>query len=372
MTKREMNLCVFQGKPIPHVFFQPRIEAWYAWHKQFGLLPAGYEDVGLLELYDKLDLSMRYTHHETGMPDPIQRTYSKKVRINRHTRDGKTTTVIETPFGDLVSYSVLTVDKTWRTIKFPVKDSDDLRKLRWLYQNTTFTFDRQRFRQGSEFIGERGEPQFWLPHSPYQELCLGWMKLADLIYALHDAPADVEATMQAIDDSYDALYEEVAACDEVRIVNFGENIHAQLLSPHYFEKHLIPFYEKRAGQLKRAGIYTHIHIDGYFKPLLPYLKDLPFDGLEALTPFPQGDVSIEEMRAHTGDKVLLDGIPGVLFLPQHSDEELAECVEKLVELFHPRLVLGISDELPQGAGVEGIERVKWISDYCKSACPSDP
>ena len=289
--------------------------------------------------------------------------------MKEHAEEGKTVTVTQTPFGELVQVSVLTVDRSWRTVGFPVKDRDDLRKLRWLCQNTTFTFDRERFRQGGEFIGERGEPQFWLPHSPYQALCLEWMKLADLIYALHDAPADVEATMQAIDDSQDALYEQIAASGNVRIINFGENIHAQLLSPQYFEKYLIPFYEKRAGQLKQAGIYTHIHIDGYFKPLLPYLKDLPFDGLEALTPLPQGDVSLEEMHAHIGDKVLLDGIPAVLFLPQHSDEELAECVEKLVKLFHPRLVLGISDELPQGATVQGIERVKWISDYCRGSRP---
>ena len=29
MNFREMNLRVFQGKPLPHVFFQPRFEPWY-------------------------------------------------------------------------------------------------------------------------------------------------------------------------------------------------------------------------------------------------------------------------------------------------------------------------------------------------------
>jgi hypothetical protein len=36
-----------------------------------------------------------------------------------------------------------------------------------------------------------------------------------------------------------------------------------------------------------------------------------------------------------------------------------------VELFHPRLVLGISDELPEGAGEESLERVRKISDWCR-------
>jgi hypothetical protein len=39
MSRREMNLRVFQGEPIPHVFFQPRFEPWFDWHTQFDSLP---------------------------------------------------------------------------------------------------------------------------------------------------------------------------------------------------------------------------------------------------------------------------------------------------------------------------------------------
>jgi len=39
MNYREMNLRVFAGEPIPHVFFQPRFEPWYDWQQQFGRLP---------------------------------------------------------------------------------------------------------------------------------------------------------------------------------------------------------------------------------------------------------------------------------------------------------------------------------------------
>jgi hypothetical protein len=178
--------------------------------------------------------------------------------------------------------------------------------------------------------------------------------------------------MEAIDDSYDQLYEELPASGLVRILNFGENIHDQLLSPRYFERYLVPFWEKRCGQLRAGGIFTHVHIDGFFRSLLPYLACLPFDGLEALTPQPQGDVSLEEIRAHIGDKVLLDGIPAVLFLPHYSREVLIQTVETIVELFHPRLVLGVSDEVPEGAEPrEAIERIRMISDWCRSHPPAD-
>jgi hypothetical protein len=107
-----------------------------------------------------------------------------------------------------------------------------------------------------------------------------------------------------------------------------------------------------------------MHLDGYFHSLLPTLKDLPFDGIEALTPVPQGDVELEEMKEHIGDKILLDGIPAVCFMPSFSREELMAITEKVVALFSPRLVLGISDELPEGTDAEGIERVRMVADWC--------
>lgn len=367
MTFREMNLRVFEGKPIPHIFFQPRMEPWLHWHKMFDQLSTRLREMTVTEFYDDLDCSMRYIHYYTGMPDPVVRDFAPDVRVPERTSETTCTRVYETPYGDLVQTLELTVDKTWRTVGFPVRTPDDLKALRWLYRHTTYHFSVENFRQGSDLVAERGEPQFWVPKSPYQALAQIWMKLPDLIYALVDAPDVVEDTMKAIDDSYDALYEEIVAGGQVKILNFGENIHDQLISPHYWERFFLPFYEKRCGQLKRAGIYSHVHIDGYFRSLLPYLEDLPLDGIEALTPTPQGDVSLEEIAEYIGDKVLLDGIPAVMFMPQYSSEELMAMVEKIVELFSPRLVLGISDELPEGTGEKALERVRMISEWCRNS-----
>lgn len=365
MTFREMNLKVFRKEPVPHVLFQPRFESWYHWQKKFAGFPPEHDAMSLAELYDELQVSQRYTHHETGIPSPLISHRSPEVKVREKTEEREMMRTYETPHGDLVESFRLTVDDVWREVDFPVKQPEDLKKLRWLLQRTTYSFSAERFEQGDKYLGDRGEPQFWLPKSPYQALAQQWMKLEDFIYALADCPDEVEETMKAIDDTYDGLYEEIVAAGIVKIANFGENIHDQLISPRYFEQYLIPWYEKRSGQLRKAGIYTHNHIDGYFRSLLKYLKDLPFDGLEALTPLPQGDVSLEEMKEHIGDKILLDGIPAVFFLTTYSCEQVMETVERIVELFHPRLVLGASDEVPQGADAEGaIKKLQMVSKWC--------
>ncbi len=370
MTKREMNLRIFQGKDIPYPLFQPRIEPWYNWHRQFNVMPERYKDYSLLELYDELDISMRYIAYYTEIPSPVGLKYTDKVKISEKEMDSECRLItIDTPYGELTREIRLTSDRNWRTSRSCIKTREDIKKATWLFRNTEFYFIEENFDKGDRFIGDRGEPQFALPRSPYQSLHVdgSWMTLENLIYGLNDFPQEMEELMSAIDESYDHLYEEVISHrDKVKIVNFGENIDCYLLSPKYFEKYLIPFWDKRSNQLRKAGIYTHIHIDGHFRPILKYLKDLPFDGLEALTPYPQGDVSIEDMKEYIGDNVLLDGIPAILFLPIYPREELYRCVEELIRLFHPRLVLGISDEIPEGVEEEGIERVRWISEYCKS------
>ncbi len=63
------------------------------------------------------------------------------------------------------------------------------------------------------------------------------------------------------------------------------------------------------------------------------------------------------MKAALGDKVLLDGIPAVYFLPYFPEEELIACTKRVIELFHPRLALGISDEIPPDGDIERVRRI---------------
>jgi len=361
MSKRELNLRIFEKK-TEEVLFQPRIEWWYQYNKLRGTLPSRYRKMTLLELFDDLDVSIRYFSYATGLPGAIGLRHSKKVKIREKTKGKTKFLVYSTPKGDLVEELKKSSDGAWRISKFPVKTAEDIEKAIWLFENTSYFLIKENFERGEEFVGQRGEPQFFVPRSGYQHLAIELMGTENLIYALADFPKKVERLMQAIDSSYDVLYEEIISYGRIRIINFGENIDANIVSPRCFERYCIPFYEKRSKQLKKAGIYTYIHIDGSFKPLLGYLKDLPFDDLEALTPLPQGDVTLEEMKDSIEDKILLDGIPAIMFLPDYPLKKLEEFTERIMELFHPNLILGASDEVPPPAD---IERVRVVSEMVK-------
>ena len=185
------------------------------------------------------------------------------------------------------------------------------------------------------------------------------MGFTKTILFLKRYPSQMENFMMFLEDWDDQMYREISN-SPLQIVNFGENLDSNLSPPHYFEKYLIPYYEKRVKQLHRAGKYCHIHIDGSLRDLLPYFEQLPFDGLEALTPKPQGDVNMEEIKDAIGKKILLDGIPSILFLPEYSENYLIEYTQNVLELFSPNLILGVSDELSPNGDIRKIEKISEV------------
>lgn len=366
MTCREMNLKIFQGQPIPHVLFQPRIEPWVDLSIRKGTFPPAMAGLEMRDVYKHLGLSMRYIQYFTGQPDPVQRSFSRRVKIHSAADARGGMQVFDTPYGELVTRFQAAGEAGCRIVDFPVHGPEDLRKLQWLYENTLFSYNQDNFEKGAAYLGDLGEAQFFLPRSPYQSLALDWMKFEQFAIALMEDPGQFESVIKAIDASYDPLFSQLSEASGPNVLNFGENIDAQLLSPRFFETYHIPFYQKRAEQLRKGGKFTHAHFDGSLKAILKYLRHLPFDGIEALTAAPMGDVTLEQIKENLGDKILLDGIPAVLFLPPFTLEDIQACVEKVVKLFSPGLVLGISDEIPMACGPEAIKSLEWIRDYCRS------
>jgi len=86
------------------------------------------------------------------------------------------------------------------------------------------------------------------------------------------------------------------------------------------------------------------------------------DGIEAITPKPQGDVELEAVKEALGDMYLIDGIAAILFDPLYPVEELLEQAQKVIDLFAPHLILGISDEISSTGDIYRIPEVGKLVD----------
>ena len=71
---------------------------------------------------------------------------------------------------------------------------------------------------------------------------------------------------------------------------------------------------------------------------------------------------LEEIKEALGERVLLDGIPAVLFLQYYPLKELEDFTKKVVDTFYPHLILGVSDEVPPDSDIERVRMVgEWIN-----------
>ena len=221
-------------------------------------------------------------------------------------------------------------------------------------------WDQARFELVAGEVGDLGASTIYMPRMNVQNLYLDKMGIKNGIYAFYDYPDTVEAYFRALEESHDRLIE-LINISPIDIINFGENVHSGTLSPRLFEKYHLPACQRRCDKLHSAGKFVSSHWDGDCKPLLKYTIETGLDGIEAITPQPQGDVSIEDIKVGLGDELfLLDGIPAVYFDDLYPVEMLVESVHKLIDLFAPRLVLGISDEISSTGDIDRIRIVGEI------------
>ena len=369
---RKNFLKTFAHKPTDHIVYSPRIYYWYLRNRLFKKhrvknhlktdIPERFLGKSQIQIYDLLKAAPRYTEESLYLPllatklDP-----NAKIEImhQKGSKEGETITIYKTPIGMLSQTTAIGGGLSGHYTEFPIKTIEDLKIMRYIMEHTDCVFLEDNFQKAEDILGNRGVASTYLFSSPYQRLVKTTIGFTRTTILLKRNPKEIEDFMMFLERWDDKMFELIVK-SPLKVVNFGENIDANLSPPPVFEKYLLPYYQKRVKQLKRVGIFTHIHIDGSFKDLLPYFEDLPFDGLEALTPHPQGDVSLEELSRYIGDKILLDGIPSILFLPHYSYDFVEEYTKKVLDLFSPNLILGVSDELSPNGDILKLERIRDI------------
>lgn len=372
LSNRQRILNTFAHKRVDKLVFSPRFYYWYIWNKLY-LRPRRQKKHhhskitpqclgrSQLKIYENLNASPRYTLESLYVPLIWKRFKIKKgfyVAIKKGPNPGDTMTIYKTPLGILRK-----VTHGGHLTEYPIKSIRDIKIMEYIIMNSKFHFLNGFYYYANAKLGHRGVPSTYFLHSPYVRLVIDYMGFSSTVINLRRHKSEMENFIKFMEVQDDDMFDMLAR-SPLEIINFGENIDANLFPPPYFEKYLIPYYERRVKQLHRAGKYCHIHMDGSIKNLLPYLADLPFDGLEALTPEPQGDVTLEQIRDHIGNKVLLDGIPAVVFLPHYKISYVKNIAQKLLELFSPNLIVGVSDEVPPNGDVRKLEVIgKMVNEF---------
>ncbi len=357
----KLHKDVVLGNADGKVIWQPRIQCWIAdkIHDE-GKLPEPYTGMSKREIYTELGCSARiyeYNNSIYRVDHPKVKRYSNKLS------DTKTEYVVETPVGKISTVQEET-PSTWATLtkKSLIEDEHDMKVAIWMDQRCEFKWNEEYFQNTKKEWGDLGSTTLFMPRVNIQHLFITTMGVENTIYALYDYPTTVDKYFQILGER-DERYIKVINESPIDIINFGDNLHGGTLSPDLFKKYVLPAYQERCELLHKAGKFTHSHWDGDTKTLLPFAKETGLDGIEAITPVPQGDVTLEDIKEGLGEDIyLIDGIAAVLFDKTYPLKDLKEQTERLIELFAPKLILGISDEISSTGNLDRIKYVGKIVD----------
>jgi hypothetical protein len=365
----ELHHQVAFGRSEGKIIWQPRIGCWITDKRFAGTpLPEPYEGMEYFDIFRHLECSTRlYEYNACFRQIEDSRVVCRENQIN----ETDTEHIVETPVGTQRAIDRRTPTSWYHeSLKRWIASEEEMRVALWRAERATFEWDEARYRQLQAEAGDLGAPTMFMPRVNVQDLYINTMGVEAGVLALFERPDAVRAYFRALDDLHDRMIDVINA-SPIEIINFGDNLHGGTLSPPLFREYVLPAYQRRCEKLHAAGKFVCSHWDGDTKTLLPFARETGLDGIEAITPKPQGDVTLEEVKEALGDDLLLlDGIPAIYFDEIFPVEELEACVEKIIDLFAPRLILGISDEISSTGDIKRIRAVGRIVDDYNAAVAS--
>jgi hypothetical protein len=357
----ELHRKVAFGQANGKIIWQPRISCWYD-DKIFAgeKVPAPYTGMSIHEIYRELDCSARLYEFNSC----FRRIEHPKVKVTtKQLTETDYEHTIHTPVGNQVFVHRKSFNSQHIiTVKWEIETEEEMKVAIWREDNATWEWDNTQYEKLMEELGDLGAPTMFMPRMNVQALYIEKMGVENGVFAMFGMPELTEKFFAALEENHDRLIDVINSCP-IDIINYGENIHSGTLSPDLFEKYHLPACKRRSDRLHAAGKFVCSHWDGDVKPLLKYAKETGLDGIEAITPLPQGDVTLEEIKEALGDDVyLMDGIPAIYFDEIFPVETLIECTHKIIEMFAPKLILGISDEISSTGDIERVKIVRDIVD----------
>lgn len=233
-----------------------------------------------------------------------------------------------TPLGKLnEKYTANYAASEWPA-EWVIKDVKDYETAEYILDDTEFFPRYDDFVKAEKVMGNDGIVEAIAPKSPIQSMLyelLGYKTFA-LHYHLHRKEFDQLYRLYTRKQL--EMYKVIAESPAEVILSF-ENITGTVTSPKIFEEYCMPFYNEAAQILHSKDKIFMIHLDGKLKCLRDLIAKTPIDVIEAFTPPPIGDVTIEEALATWKGKVLWTNFPATEYLEAGLERVEKETISML-------------------------------------------
>ena len=354
ITPRERFLAPFRGIKPDRPAWLADLSYWYDANLKAGKLAPEFKgDVGYKRLHEKYGVCCYY-----GCSGPVFTSRPDGVELHAEESGGKRIRCWRTPVGGLCTrWEYIPQSFCWARVEYAVKSAADLKVVQYIFSRQRHEPSADKYLRMSEQLGDSGLPISAVPRSPLPALLADWCGVMNTVFLVADEPRAVEDTLAVIDRSNDEAFKCVAV-GPAELLHFCDNLDSGNCAS-YFGNYMEEYYCRRLAQIHKAGKYAVVHLDGTVHGLLPKLAACGFDGIEAVTPAPVGDVEIEELRSVAANPktVIWGGIPGAMFSKPWTANNIRAHTKRLVDALWSdgRLIIGTADQVPPDGNI----------DYCR-------
>ena len=364
ISNRERILLLLNHKPPDRVPWFGDLDYWYSSAKIKGVLSKKYLGDGYFQLNRDLGVGFYLQGFNPFTQHNARSALREKISFSKKTIGEQQIRTIRTSRGDLTEIQqYLPTSFSWGYVKHFVETAEDLPAFKYYLESLSFSPAYDEAVRRKSIIGDNGVVLVYAPRSPFMQMVTTYIGIVHLVYLLADAPDEMMEIFDIMERKYD-LAAEITVDSPAECIMIPENLSSEVVGTGYYKRYLRGYESKWIKRIKQAGKYSFIHMDGTLKGLLRHVAETGFDVIEAATPFPSGDMTMEEIAAEiTGDTIIWGGLPGIVFTPNFGEEEFVNHVKSVLQVMRrkPGYVLGVADQVPP----DGIlERVGSIAALC--------
>ncbi len=236
-------------------------------------------------------------------------------------------------------------DNEW-IVEYMVKSVADYDVVRFMIEDTVYEEDHEGFAMAQRRLGDDGVILARMGRSPLQRLSIELAGFERLAIDLNDHTDVVEDLLRVMAERQGEVYR-IGVESTAELIWAPDNISTSRLSRTWFERYLLPFYNRYAPMVHEAGKLYLCHVDGFVRGIEHLIARCDLDVIEALTPRPMGDISISEALEAWPDKAVWCNFPESVLL--EDDSAVRAATVDLLEQGQARgrFVLGIVENYPE-------------------------
>lgn len=231
----------------------------------------------------------------------------------------------------------------WRQ-EYLIKDAYDYRIMARAWTDTTLRASDELFNQSEQQLGDAGITVAQMGRTPFQQIQIDYAGLERFSYDIADQRPELLELLELLNDIKLQEFRAIAG-SAARHIKLWENLSIETMGPHLYRRYLVPFYRRIFEILDGTDKALQVHYDGKLALIADQIEELPFAGLDSLTPPPEGDLTTAEARRRWPDKFFW--LHPTLTWYSLPPQELVERILGMIQAAGPyRYCLLISEEVP--------------------------